>query len=173
MPVSGGTTRKFWNARLAPAQQDVALAVALELQHGVELEGVRATEAIHLHGVVDHQIGRQQRVGARGVGPHGRQGIAHGGEIHHGRDAGEVLQQHARGHEVDLLGVRPAHAAGHVFNVRGRDLAAVFPAQQVFQQDAGGERQAGDVADAFLFQRRKAKDVVIGVADAQFRGGAE
>jgi hypothetical protein len=35
MPVAGGTTRKLANACLAPAQELVALAVALELALGV------------------------------------------------------------------------------------------------------------------------------------------
>ncbi len=40
MPVSGGTTRKLLERRLPPAQQHVALAVALEFQQRVDLERV-------------------------------------------------------------------------------------------------------------------------------------
>jgi hypothetical protein len=42
---------------LAPAQEGIALAVALELEFGVGLEGAGSAEFIHLHGVVDHQLG--------------------------------------------------------------------------------------------------------------------
>ncbi len=109
---------------LAPAQEDVALAVALEFEQGVEAEGVRGAEAIHLNGVVDDQIGGQERVGAVGVGAHGGQGVAHGGEVHHARDAGEILQENARGHEADFLGA--GRALGHVGNVGGGHAASIF-----------------------------------------------
>ena len=89
--------------RLAPAQQHVALAIALEFEQRVEVEGVRAAEMIHLHGVVDHQVGGHQRIGAARVGAHRGQGVAHGGQIHHAGHAGEILQQHARRHEADLF----------------------------------------------------------------------
>ena len=42
-----------------------------------------------------------------GVGAHRRERVAHGGEIDHAGDAGEILQQDARGHEVDLFGMGP------------------------------------------------------------------
>ena len=48
---------------------------------------------VHLHGVIDHQVGGQQRVGAVGVGAHGGQSVAHGGQVHHAGYAGEILQQ--------------------------------------------------------------------------------
>ena len=78
--------------RLPPSQQGVSFAVALEFQEGVEIEGVFCAEVVHLHRVVDHQIGGQQGVGALGVGAHGRQGIAHGCQIHHARHARKILQ---------------------------------------------------------------------------------
>ena len=47
---------------LAPAQERVALAVALELQLGVALERARLAEHVDLDRVVDHQLDRHQRV---------------------------------------------------------------------------------------------------------------
>jgi hypothetical protein len=42
---------------LAPAQELVALAVALELELGVPLEGVAQAELVDLDRVVDHELG--------------------------------------------------------------------------------------------------------------------
>ena len=43
---------------LAPAQERVALAVALELELGVAREGVARAEHVDLHRVVDDELGR-------------------------------------------------------------------------------------------------------------------
>ena len=52
---------------LAPLEELVALAVALELEFGVEEEGGFAAVFIHLHRVVDHEVDRLQRVDLRRV----------------------------------------------------------------------------------------------------------
>ncbi len=114
-----------------------------------------------------------QRIGAVGVGAHGGQGVAHGGEIDHAGHAGEILQQHARGHEADFLGVGAGDAAGDVSMSAALNAAAVFVAQQVFEQDLGGEGQAGDVADAVFFQRGEAEVAIFRVAHAQLRRRAK
>ena len=44
--------------RLAPAEERVALLVALEFEQRVQLEGVVGAEVVDLHGVVDDQIDR-------------------------------------------------------------------------------------------------------------------
>ena len=95
---------------LAPAQEEVALAVALKLQLGVVAEAQRRCRILHLHGVVDDQLGGLQRVDAFGVAAQFDDGVAHGGQIDDGRHAGEVLHQHPGRHEGDLLGrARPWH----------------------------------------------------------------
>ena len=53
--------------RLAPAQEGVALAVALELELGVPPEGEPRCELVDLDAVVDDELGRDQRVDPRGV----------------------------------------------------------------------------------------------------------
>ena len=58
MPVPGGTTRKLSKRLLAPAQELVALAVALELELDVRSQRAVGAELVHLHRVVDHQIDR-------------------------------------------------------------------------------------------------------------------
>ena len=62
MPVPGGTTRKFLKRVLAPAQEDVALDVALELEVGVDEERRVGSVLVDLHRVVDDEIDRLQRV---------------------------------------------------------------------------------------------------------------
>jgi hypothetical protein len=44
--------------RLAPAQEGVALAVPFELELGVAEHRTRRCVFVHLHGVVDHELGR-------------------------------------------------------------------------------------------------------------------
>jgi hypothetical protein len=93
---------------LAPLQEGVALAVALELQQRVGVIGVGA-ELVHLHGVVDDQLGRLQRIDLFRIAAQGLHGVAHGGEIDDGGHAGEVLHEDAGGHVGDLaagLGLR-------------------------------------------------------------------
>ena len=77
---------------LPPAQEFVALDVALEFQFGVECEGHVGAELVHLHRMVDHQFGRQQGIDLLGVAAHVRDGVAHRRQIGHGRHAREVLQ---------------------------------------------------------------------------------
>ena len=116
--------------RLAPAQQRVAFLVALELEQRVGGEGSGCAELVHLYRVVDDQVGGDERVGAVGIAAQGLERVAHGGEIHHAGDAGEILEQNARGHEADLA-CFPARPARHKLDVSGLDRAPVFMAQQV------------------------------------------
>ena len=99
MPVSGRHDAEIAERRLAPAQQDIALAIALKFEQRVDVEGVLGAELIHLDGVIDDEIGGEQRIGARGIGAHGGEGVAHGRQVDHAGHAGEILQQDAGGHE--------------------------------------------------------------------------
>ena len=54
---------------LAPAKEGVALDVALHFEIGVEGEGVRGAEFVHLHRVIDYQFGGQQRIDFLRVAP--------------------------------------------------------------------------------------------------------
>ena len=103
MPVPGGTTLKSRERLLAPAQEGVALAVALELELDVTREGRARSECVDLHRVVDHELGRDQRVDLRRVAAEVGHRVAHRREIDDGRHAGEVLEQHARRRERDLV----------------------------------------------------------------------
>ena len=94
MPTAGGTTRKFSKGLLAPAEELVTLAVALELDRHVAVHRVLPAEKVDLHRVVDHQVDRHQRVDLLRVAAEPPHGASHGRQIHHARHAGEVLQDH-------------------------------------------------------------------------------
>src|SRR5262249_7371218 len=136
----------------------------------VQVEGVAGSELIHLDRVIDDQVGGEQRVGARRVGAHGGKSIAHGGQVDHARHARGILQQDAGRHEADLPGLLVAYTPRYIVDIIGFDLQAVFAAQQVFQQNASGERQPRDVANPFFFEHGKAKNLIIDIVHTQ--GGA-
>ncbi len=87
-----------------PAQELVALLVALVLDVDVLLEGIGRAEEVHLHGVVDDEIDRHQRVDPGGVTAQRLHGIAHGGEVDDGGHACEILHQDAGRAVGDLAG---------------------------------------------------------------------
>ncbi len=92
---------------LAPAQEGVALAVALELDLDIAAERVRRAGDVDHHRVVDDEIDRDQRVHLLGLAAEPDDAVAHGGEIDHGGDAGEILHQDARGLERHFLVLLP------------------------------------------------------------------
>ena len=55
------------------------------------------------HRMVDHQINGDQRIDLFGIAAQRRNAVAHRGEVDDRRNAGEVLHEHARGPESDLL----------------------------------------------------------------------
>ena len=86
--------------------------------------------------------------------------VAHRREIDDRRHAGEVLQQHARGHERDLLRrLRRDIPAGQRLDVVAIDEAAVLAAQQVLEQDLQRVRQPREPAVAGLLERGQAEEV--------------
>ena len=120
---------------LPPAQETVALQVALDFPVGIALQGLRIAIVIDHYRVVDDQLYRRQRVDLAGVAPQVHHGVAHHRQVDDGGHPGEVLQQYPGGHEGDFLaglgsGV-PVDQRGDV--VRGDEVLRVV-AQQVFQQ---------------------------------------
>ena len=131
---------------LSPPQELVALAVALVLDLDVAAEGLRGAEDIGDDRVVDDQLGGRERVDLGGVAAEVRHRLAHGRQVDDAGHAGEVLHDHARRRELDLLvGVGVGVPAGEGPDVVGGDVGAVLGAQQVLEQHLQGERQALDV----------------------------
>ena len=144
---------------LRPAQQRVALAVALVLQLDVAGEGEHRAEAIDLNRVVDDEIGRHQRVDPGDVAAEPGDGRAHRGQIDDARHTGEVLQHHPARQErqLELLAGWPAGVqAASVVDVALVDELAAGVAQHVFEQDADRERQPVEIGQPLLGQRGRA-----------------
>jgi hypothetical protein len=137
---------------LAPFEELVALLILLILALDVLRERLCRTEEIDHDRVVDHQVDRHQRVDLFRITAEQLHAVAHGGQIDHGGNAGEILHQHARRAEADLgllraLVLQPGHEG---FNVLLGDRAIVLMAQQVLQQHFHGKRQLRDAGKAIL-----------------------
>jgi hypothetical protein len=94
---AGRDGREVAERGLAPLEEGVALAVALEFEGGVEVVGVAGAEFVDLDGVVDDQLRGLERVDLLRIAAEQLHGIAHGGEVDHRGDAGEVLHEDAAG----------------------------------------------------------------------------
>ena len=106
----------------------------------------------------------------RGVSAETFHGVAHGGEVDYAGNSGEILQENAAGGEGDFffrlrIAVPGCEGANFFFG----DVASVFGAEQIFQQNAQRKRQMLG-GDALLVERVEAVDFVFFVAD--FEGGA-
>ena len=88
---------------LAPAQKRVSLLVAQELELRVQLERIGTAEVVDLHRMVDDELDRLQRVDFVRIAAEADDPVAHRRQIDDGGNAREVLEQHARGRERDLL----------------------------------------------------------------------
>ena len=145
---------------LAPAQELVALLVALELDLGVLLERGRGAEVVDLHRVIDHEVDRDQWVDALGIGAHAFDGFPHRGQIDHARHTREVLQDHTRRLEwqFDRLGTGglPVREPFHVVLC---DLIAVAMTKRGLEQHADRERELREVDAEFRGERAQRVDV--------------
>ena len=161
-------------ALLAPAQEGIALAVALIFHGRVLLEGTLAAEEIDLHRMVDDEIDGRQRIDLLRIALQRRHRVAHRREIDHGRHAGEILHQHPR-RPVGDFAVRGARLqpARDRFYVGGRDRAAVFVPQQILEQDLERIGQPRNAGKPVLLRRLEA-EIGVGLgADAELAPGFE
>jgi hypothetical protein len=128
----------------APAQEAIALHVALVLALDVLAERLGGAEVVDHHGVVDDQVHRVQGIDLLGGGAEVDHRVAHGGQVHHRRNAGEVLHQDPRRAEADLVFDRALvlDPGGDGAKVIFADRLAVLVAQQVLQQHLHRDRQA-------------------------------
>ena len=91
---------------LAPFQELVALAVALELHVEIQLHRVGPAVVIDLNGVIDDEIDRNQRLDDTRLAPKSRHGATHGGQINEKGNSGEVLQNDTGDDKGDFLRCR-------------------------------------------------------------------
>jgi hypothetical protein len=155
---------------LAPAQELVALAVALELDRGVVQSASGRVVLVDLHAVVDDEVDRHERVDRLRVAAHPLHRAAQRGQVDDGRHAGEVLEHDAAGLKgtSNSPGRRGRRRRGA--HVLGGHVVAVLVAQHALEQDLDRERQPVDVGQAVLLQLRE--PVVVGGAAARLEGGA-
>ena len=127
---------------LAPAKERVPLTVAAELERRVQVGGVELRVVIDLDGVIDDELDGLQRVDLLRIAAEPHDAVAHRGEVDDRRHPGEILEQHARRSEGDLLLGGGRHVpARHRRDVLGVDEAAVLAAQQVLEKNLQGIRQ--------------------------------
>src|SRR5512140_972580 len=86
---------------LTPLKEFVALPVALELDLRVALERFGSGKEIHLDGVVNDQVDGDERVDLFRVTTQASDRVAHGCQVDHSRDTGEILHDHTRRQEWD------------------------------------------------------------------------
>ena len=99
-----------------------------------------------MHRVVDHKLGRNQRLDCGGIATERDDGVAHRREVDDRRDAGEILHQHACRAEGDLDARLSAGVpASERLNVGRRDVAFAFVAEKVLEQNLQRKRQPRDV----------------------------
>jgi len=157
---------------LTPAQEGVALDVALELALGVAGERVAGAEDVDLDRVVDDQLGGHERVDLLRIATEFGDRVAHRREVDDPGHAGEILHQHAGRREGDLVGrFGLGIPARQRLNVGGADRPVAFGAQQVLEQDLQRERQARDVEA--LLQRVEAEDLEATLADHELGAGGK
>lgn len=141
---------------LAPAQEAVALTVALVFHVHIVFQGAGHAGAVHLDGVVDDHLRRDEQVDQGGIVAQGLDGITHSGQVDHAGHACEVLHEHPSGAELDLpvglgLGVPVQKLVQLVPGHRG----PVLVPQQILGQDAQAVGQVVDsrqVADPVVFE---------------------
>ncbi len=152
----GGHDAKILKGGLPPPQKFVTFAVAGELQIHVDRQRVGAGKAIDLHGMVDDQVHRDQRVDPVRVAAQTLHGAPHGSQIHHRWHPGKILQHDPRREEGDFDSCRLAAPAGQVLDVLGGDGKPVAATEDRFQEDADGIGELRQLAQPLVFEPREA-----------------
>ena len=141
---------------LTPFQKLVTLAIALELHVHVQLQRFRGAEEIDLHGMIDHQIDRHERLDDFRIAAEPLHRAAHRREIDHQRHAGEILENDPRDDERNLFIRRRLRVPFRQrFDIFAPDFFAVAISQHRFEHDANADRQPRNLADPLLFQSRQ------------------
>ena len=153
---------------LRPAQQRVALEIAVVFQQDVLLECPGRTEFVHLDRVVDDQVHRDQRVRLLRISAHPRQRVPHRRQIHYAGHTGEILQQDPRRHELYFCLSPIGVPFRDVFDVAFPYHDAVLLPQQVLDQDLNGIGNTPQI-EARSCQRAEAVHLVFAPIHAQSR----
>ncbi len=87
---------------LRPTQERVALPIAFELKFGIAGECVRRAREVGDDRMVDDEVDGNARLDGCAVTSEPRHRVTYGREVGDRGDAGKVLHQHTRGHELQL-----------------------------------------------------------------------
>jgi hypothetical protein len=129
----------------SPFHELIALAVTFELAAHVLLQGLWRTVMVDLYRMVDDQVDRHQRLDAPWIEPACLRHMPHRRQIAKQGHAGEILQHDTRDDQGNLLAARrPRPPLGKFEDVPLADPLSITVAQQRFENDAQGHRQASD-----------------------------
>src|SRR5215510_8339166 len=84
---------------LSPSEERVPFLIPSELQRGVQVGGISLGVVIDLHGMIDDEFYRLQRIHLARVTAKAHDAVTHRREVDNRRHAGEILQQHSSGSE--------------------------------------------------------------------------
>src|SRR5262249_14268093 len=119
---------------LAPLEELIALAVALELHLQVQLQRLGGTEKIDLDGVINHQIDRHQGLNDFRVATYLLDRAPHRRQIDDQRHTGKILKHDPRDHEWDLgVSRRFCIPIGQRFDVFAPNFSSIAIPQDRFQ----------------------------------------
>ncbi len=138
---------------LTPFEEAVTFAVALIFLLHVLGEGARGAKFVDDDRVVDDEVDGNQRVDLFRITAERDHRVAHGSEVDHSRNAGEVLHENACGTVGDLVAVLAlvVEPGGDGFDIGLLDRIAVFVAQKVLEQNLHRIGQSGNALQSVLF----------------------
>ncbi len=165
--MPGGTTRKSLNACWPQLRSEYRSRLRVYSNGDVGLVGVLGAESVDLHGVVDDQVHRNERVDCGGVAPGPGDGAAQCGQVDHGRDSGEVLHQHPGRHVGQAGALGLLGPGGERHHVGLGDVPGAGPPQQVLQKDLHCVGQGGQVYAGLRRQPWQAEDSDVAVRSWQ------
>ena len=143
---------------LAPTQEFVPFFVTDKFEFDIQVERVAAGKMIDLHRMVDHQVGRHQRVNLFRIAPQSLHGRPHRRQINHRRHTRKILQHDPRRLKRHLDRRRPFRVGPtgqRLHIVLSNDIPVAIP-QARFEQHANRKRQLIDFRQPRLLQRRQA-----------------
>ena len=159
---------------LAPAEELVALAVALNSSSTFRSSASARAEVVDLHRVVDHQVDRHSGLIFFGSPP--SRCIAAriaARSTTHGTPVKSCSTTRAGLKGISTLAGDGGVPGGERLHVVFGHHVAVAVAQQRFQQHADRKRQRGDVAQAGVFELREAIDAGLAAAGVERVAGGK
>ena len=134
----GGNHPKVFERSLPPAKELVPFAIALIVQVDIGSKRLGCAEGVHLNRVINYELDRLQRVYAGWIAAQSRHRVSHRGQVHDGRNTGEVLEQDARGRERNFSCRTTRNPARQSFHIFRRHNDAILGPEQILEENAQG-----------------------------------